>query len=343
MSSNKLSEKQTIAINLRLLKATISINVARFGKMNPYASIVSGSKTYRSSIAKNADCFPEWNENFELEVRVDSILEITLYHSAYIIGDVLIGSCSLTYEMVKKGLVEESLPISSTHGHAGRLLISCIVEEEKASDLNTNNMLEMLDEREDLLSKLAELDLQREELYFYKRKYKQKIHKYSEEKSIIKQHHKQAVYNSMSRSPSPSDSFNNSEMEELNLERELLAKEKAELRLLHERVEQDVSLLKKQKQKLAVYTKLIHNSCPTLCECSQRIDSARKKILKHALSESDNLPFSGMMIPSIPDMPLESSIELDSWRRNSDTLALTAPRSPREVKIASDGIVSMLQ
>jgi hypothetical protein len=343
MSSIKLSEKQTIAISLRLFKATISINVARFGKMNPYASIVCGSKTYRSSTAKNADCYPEWNENFEMEVRVDSVLEITLYHSAYIIGDVLIGSCSLTSDMLKKGLVQESLPISSTHSHAGTLLLSCVVEEEKASDLNTNNMLEMMDEREDLLSKLAELDLQREELYFYKRKYKQKIHKYGEEKSVIKKHHKQAVYNSMSRSPSPSDSFNNFEMEELNLEREFLAKEKAELRLLRERVEQDVSLLKKQKQKLAVYTKLIQNHCPTLCECSQRIDSARKKILKQVLSESDNLPYTGMKIPSIRDTTQESSIELDSWRRNSDTLALTAPRSPREVKMTSDGIASVLQ
>jgi hypothetical protein len=278
-----------------------------------------------------------------MEVRVDSVLEITLYHSAYIIGDVLIGSCSLTSDMLKKGLVQESLPISSTHSHAGTLLLSCVVEEEKASDLNTNNMLEMMDEREDLLSKLAELDLQREELYFYKRKYKQKIHKYGEEKSVIKKHHKQAVYNSMSRSPSPSDSFNNFEMEELNLEREFLAKEKAELRLLRERVEQDVSLLKKQKQKLAVYTKLIQNHCPTLCECSQRIDSARKKILKQVLSESDNLPYTGMKIPSIRDTTQESSIELDSWRRNSDTLALTAPRSPREVKMTSDGIASVLQ
>ena len=147
----------------------------------------------------------------------------------------------------------------------------------------------------------------------------------------------------MSRNRSPSDSFNNSEMEELNLERKLLAKEKAELRLLRERVEQDVSLLKKQKQKLAVYTKLIHNSCPTLCECSQRIDSARKKMLKHALTESESLPFSVLKIPSVPDTQAESSIELDSWGRNKDTLALTAPRSPREVRMASDRIVSPLQ
>lgn len=176
-----------IILRLRVFDGILERNVAKFGSMSPYLEVQWDNEKWYSKIASNNHLTPTWDEYHVFESTDPSPLTIKVLHNSLIFTSQEVGFCIVSVEELFKGKINETLELIYESKTVGHIRISANMYEEKRSELSTHNTSYALtDLKEEYAKKLYELELEKEELEFYKRKYKKKLEKLNQEKRSYK-------------------------------------------------------------------------------------------------------------------------------------------------------------
>ncbi|OMJ80742.1 hypothetical protein SteCoe_18949 [Stentor coeruleus] len=172
-----------IVLRLKIFDGILERNVAKFGSMSPYLEVQWNNEKWYSKIASNNHLTPIWNEYHIFESSDPSPLTIKVLHNSLIFTSQEIGFCIISVDELFKGKINETLELLYESKTIGYIRISANMYEEKRSELSTHNTSYAANDlKEEYAKKLYELELEKEELEFYKRKYKKKLEKLNQEK-----------------------------------------------------------------------------------------------------------------------------------------------------------------
>lgn len=209
----------------------------------------------------------------------------------------MVGSVSIPTEDLLESKSHSTYPLVGNTENTGTIGVSFSLYEERRSEHSTHNTSSnSVDLKEEYFRKLNELELEKEELEFYKKNYKRKLEKLNQEKRNFR-----AKVNELVRRATPmhteescSDTsfdfeecpitFNNIERESKEdlhekEEEEALNQEKEALAGLKEQVEHEISRLRREKHKLSVQKKISMQAQNKVIEYTRPIDITRNKIL----------------------------------------------------------------
>lgn len=247
-----IMSRPTRGFTLVLLQGRLDVNVASVGSMSPYTEIAYGATTVTSR--RGSTQTPIWNEAFNFEYT-ENVLEITVFHKPMFSRPVELGKCKIRAEE-GTGWFEIRKETSKT----GSIRIA-LKDENNSSFYDTHSA-----SGEEILKKLSELEMQKEELQFYKNNYKVKIEKLRTEKkkvleSQVKEQAKSAKYCEIQLNRRKLALAE--EQAELELEKLILTGEWEELESLREEIEklksevnQEYCSRQKEKHKAKIERKL---------------------------------------------------------------------------------------
>jgi hypothetical protein len=240
MSSTQVTESargQTLSI--RVVKALLSVSVAKFGKMSPRVEVRYGAQRWKTSVSYE-DTHPRWHEGFTFEPSEIHPLELRVVHKALILGDVEVGTCRIEPEEIADGKTIAWWPLHATQGRVGSVLLCFALEDDKKYEAVGTSEL-----KEEYLKKLDQLELEREELEYYKRKYKQKAEKCNREKRIYRQKMEE-IMERVTPIVTEQSSDSDTETEEAQKEFSRLDMVRAE----RNKIREEINSIKKEKQEL---------------------------------------------------------------------------------------------
>jgi hypothetical protein len=121
------------------------------------------------------DRLPVWQETFNFERSEDDV-ELIVFHKPLLLKDVEIGRCRLKlletsgwFELIREGKKVGAVRLA--------------IREDKDCRIETwHNTSESLDLRDEFIRKINELELEKEEALFFKRKFKEKLEHVKEKK-----------------------------------------------------------------------------------------------------------------------------------------------------------------
>ncbi|CAG9318351.1 unnamed protein product [Blepharisma stoltei] len=171
-----LKSKASGGFLLNLFQARLSISVASIGTMNPQVHIHYGCLTMKSKTATGQDQNPHWNEGFSFEIT-ENELELIVYHKPLLLKEVEIGRCNVKIEDTA-GWFE----ITKEGKKVGSIRIALREEKETSVQSTNHSSNNSWDLQNEYTKKLAELELEKEEVSFYKKKYKLKLEKLKQER-----------------------------------------------------------------------------------------------------------------------------------------------------------------
>ena len=160
---------------LNIFQARLDVSVSSIGTMSPQVLISFEKFLMKTKVAHDMDRLPVWQESFNFE-RSTSDLELIMIHKPLLLKDVEIGRCKLT-------LSESSgwFELQKENKKIGSIRLS--IREDKDTRSETwHNTAESFDLRDDFIRKMNELELEKEEALFFKRKFKEKLEKTKEKK-----------------------------------------------------------------------------------------------------------------------------------------------------------------
>ena len=288
-----------IVLRLRILEARLTRNVAKFGSMSPFVEATWSEETWKTKAAAGAHLFPSWNEGHIFECQEPAPLQLKIRHNGLLFTHQEIGSCLLSAEDLAQGRSLDWIDILHEGLPAGKLLLSVNMYEERRSEQSTHNTsYASADLKEEYSRKLNELELEKEELEFYKRKYKRKAEKLNQEKRNYRAKVSDIVRRTTPKHTEESSSEEIGEnqpaivviappdgnaQEEALLKREkvMLQKEKEGLVQLKDQIELDLARLRREKHKISARNKDVGYSHGKLSELARNLDESRMpKIVK---------------------------------------------------------------
>jgi hypothetical protein len=195
---NKTIDSRPIILRLKLLEAILTKNVAKYGSMSPFVEATWNKEIWSSKISKDGHQRPKWDDYHIFDSPEASPLQLKLFHSSLFFAPQEIGCCVVPIDDLYKGLSKEWLDLLHEGKVTGKLRVTLNMYEEKRSEQSTlNTSYAVVDLKEEYLRKSNELELEKEELEFYKRKYKKKKQKLFQEvknyKNTLKKYLKQTT------------------------------------------------------------------------------------------------------------------------------------------------------
>ena len=170
-----LESKVSGGFSLTVCQARLDISVSSIGTMNPQIQINYSGISIKTKIANDMDRLPVWSETFNFEYLQNEI-ELIAYHKPMILKDAEIGRCIIHieehsgwFELRKEGKKVGSIRIT--------------IREDRDTLMSTaHTSKDSWDLRDDYIKKLNELELEKEEAAFFKKKYKLKLEKIRQQK-----------------------------------------------------------------------------------------------------------------------------------------------------------------
>ena len=264
---------------LKIYQARLDRSVSIVGTMNPQLYVKQTGIEQRSEVASGADKSPKWYFSVPVE---EGEVELGVVHKPLMLREVLVGSCELVvkesggwaelfYEGLKAGSVKFSVQL----------------------DVATYS-----DPRTQYLSRLNDLELEREEMLYYKQKYKLKLEDFKRQYRCFTEcrvkteasfefdaeeqsgRQDEFIKNLMKKIKTKTKEIQNSqkeialkrkalkEQEEKLIEdktkikklREEISQEKRELEEIKEKMSSEYADMKRNKQKVKLHNKLIEKS-----------------------------------------------------------------------------------
>lgn len=284
MSHNSEPGKCVI-LRLRILEGSLMRNIAKFGSMSPFVEFYWNNQKRKTKISSNSHLSPVWEECYIFESTDVAQLQFKVYHSSLLFTSQEVGSGTISIDELIKGKIKEWVYLYNEGTIAGKLLISATMYEERRSEQSTHNTsYATVDLKEEYTRKVNELELEKEELEFFKRKYKRKAEKFNREKRVYQQKISEIVRRTTPKHTEESSSeeiydftepgtvkitmSDEVSLEEIGFKKEKaqLQKEKIMLVQLKDQVEIDLARLRREKNKHSVHNKLIRHSHEKLNE-----------------------------------------------------------------------------
>lgn len=180
-SGEGLKTTQSSVFSVRLIEARLSVSVAKFGAMSLYSEIQYGAQFIRSQIATGSDSAPKWEEMHLLEVTDAQTVTVKVLHKALIVGDVVVGQCDIELNRLLRRRNTDWWTLEGSKGVSGSIKVSFCFDDDlhprsPSPPLHSPNF------KDDLSRKINELELEKEELEYYKLKYKRKAEELNQEK-----------------------------------------------------------------------------------------------------------------------------------------------------------------
>ena len=181
-------------LRLKVFDLILTRNVAKFGKMSPYIEASWNDDTWRSQIHSSGISPISINEAHIFEGPELSPLTIKVLHSSLLFSYQEIGTSIISSEDLSLNKSKEWIELYFEGNSAGKVQVSTCMYEERRSEQSTHTTsYATVNLNEEYARKLNELELEKEELEFYKRKYKRKLEKLNQEKRVYKSKVKEIV------------------------------------------------------------------------------------------------------------------------------------------------------
>lgn len=273
-SCEGLKTTQSSVFSIRIIEARLSISVAKFGCMSLHVEARYGLQSIRTQLASGSDTAPRWEEMHLLELTEAQCVNVKVLHKAVILGDVLVGECEIGLNRLVRRRNTDWWPLDGTKGAAGSIKVSFCFDDEQhprspSPPLTSPNL------KDEVKRKQNELELEKEELEYYKLKYKRKaeelnqekrryrlrlqaIHSKAEEGMFSPTSHMEPADDLSRRQKSLSMRENSLVMERKRVreEREKVELERERVGRLREEVAADYAKLRREKQKLGAAVQL---------------------------------------------------------------------------------------
>ena len=244
-----------VVLRVKVFEASLFKTVGRHGSMNPFVEVLWNEITWTSKVAKEQNTTPKWDDFHSFEATEIGPIVIRVLNHNLILPAQEIGVCVINSEELVKGKTKEWLEIFSEGKVAGKIKITVSVDEEKRTDVSTQNTsFVYVDLKEEYLRRLNELELEKEELEFYRMLYKKKTQKLQQDKKqykstlteIVKRKTPQHTEESSSDEFHPSNQLSGpTAMKNLSLENQ----KKVMYKTLNNQVSLDLQKLREQRVK----------------------------------------------------------------------------------------------
>lgn len=162
-----LQSSPSNGFSLLVLQARLEVSVASVGVMRPFARVGYSGVNMDTRVVDYNGGSPHWNEIFNVEY-LDNHLEVMVFHKPFLLREVEIGKCSVKvadvsgwFEIYKGGLRTGAVRL-------------CLKEE---NDSGGGSPRDSRDIKNEYSKKVNELELEKEEAIFYKKKYKAQLEK----------------------------------------------------------------------------------------------------------------------------------------------------------------------
>ena len=181
-------------LRLKVFELILTRNVAKFGKMSPYIEASWNDDNWKSQVhAGGTQSFPI-NEGHIFEGAELAPLTLKVFHSSLLFTSQEIGTSVISSEDLSLSKSKEWLELYFEGSSAGKVQVSTCMYEERRSEQSTHTTsYAALNLNEEYARKLNELELEKEELEFYKRKFKRKLEKLNQEKRVYQTKVKEIV------------------------------------------------------------------------------------------------------------------------------------------------------
>lgn len=170
-----LESKVLGGFSLTVYQARLDTSVSSIGTMSPQIQINYSGIKIKTKTATGMDRLPVWSETFNFEC-LSPDLELIAYHKPLLLKDIEIGRCRIAVEE-NSGWFE----LRNNGKKVGSIRIA--IKDDKDTWMSTSHTIkDSWDLRDDYLKKINELELEKEEALFYKKKYKLKLEKIRQQK-----------------------------------------------------------------------------------------------------------------------------------------------------------------
>ncbi|OMJ83009.1 hypothetical protein SteCoe_16164 [Stentor coeruleus] len=293
-----------LILRLKVFESSLSRNVAKFGSMNPYLEVSWNDEKWRTKALSGAHLTPIWNEGHIFEALDPAPAHLKVVHNGLLFTNQEIGSLVISVEDLTQGKTKEWLEIYYEGNSAGKILISANMYEERRSEQSTHNTsYASVDLKKEYARKLNELELEKEELEFYRRKYKRKVEKFNQEKRNYKAKVTEIVRRTTPKHTEESSSEeigdysqpqivvvtpnDETEQEEClaNKEKALLQQEKQAYSQLKNQLDIELARLRREKHRMSVQRKLVAYSQGKLSDIAKSMDIGHNLPIKKSISE----------------------------------------------------------
>jgi len=112
---------------------------------------------------------PAWNECVTFELAESPFLDIFVIHKTMIFSDKEVGSCRILLSEIYKGKMLDWWPLHDGNMVVGSILANLSFDEKECSIRSTHHTSNnSLDIRDEYIKRLNDLELEREEIEYYK-------------------------------------------------------------------------------------------------------------------------------------------------------------------------------
>ena len=181
-------------LRLKVFELVLTRNVAKFGNMSPFIEASWNDSKWKSRVQSGSLQSFLVNEGHIFEGAEFAPLTLRVSHSGLLFTSQEIGTSVISSEELSSGKSKEWVEVYFEGTSAGKVQVSVCMYEERRSEQSTHTTsYAAVNLKEEYTRKLNELELEKEELEFYKRKYKRKLEKLNQEKRIYQNKVKEIV------------------------------------------------------------------------------------------------------------------------------------------------------
>jgi hypothetical protein len=181
-------------LRLKVFEISLSRNIAKFGSMNPFVEVTWNDEKWTSQVKSGGHLSCAINESHIFEGTEIAPVTLKVFHSGLLFTSQEIASSVISSEELSAGKTKDWIELYFEGSSSGKVMVSACMYEERRSEQSTHTTsYASANLKEEFLRKQNELELEKEELEFYKRKYKRKLEKLNQEKRIYKSKVKEIV------------------------------------------------------------------------------------------------------------------------------------------------------
>jgi hypothetical protein len=188
-TTENLKTTSVATFGVKVHEAKLNYSVAAFGSMNPITKLVYGNQEWKTRVSSGTDLNPCWEEQHFFEVTDFDSIQVIVTHKPILLSEVEVGRCALQLSEIPHCNGPEWWLLANRGVAVGSIRIEFTIEEERKDQTDHNCTMQtnvssyhLGDNKDEYAKKLNDLELEREELQYYKRKYKLKMEKLRQEK-----------------------------------------------------------------------------------------------------------------------------------------------------------------
>lgn len=278
-----------LILRLKIFECDLTRNIAKFGKMNPFVEVNWNEDKWKTQVQSGGHQTATWNEGHIFESPDPAPLTLKVLHSGLLFTQQEIGSGFLSTEELSSGKSKDWLDLYFEGKSAGKLLISAFMYEERRSEQSTHTTsYASINLKEEYTRKQNELELEKEELEFYKRKYKRKLEKLNQEKRNYQHKVKEIVKKATPKhtEESYSDEYGNISSPGIIItdeERNTIQREN--FGYVKEFIDGDLTRFRREKHKTGTQRKVVAYSQGKLSDIAKSLDMVNVPNMKKSTSE----------------------------------------------------------